>query len=103
MILSPIDVKIDYLKNDIREWPLVENGKILSRTCYDEECKITNYWRVQIYFKSGSVGKILHLVFLNKVILKPEVRPTQIKLKTSKYRVSQKLDILWYDLYNSKR
>lgn len=90
MILSPIDVKIDYLKNDIREWPLVENGKILSRTCYGEELKITNYWRVQIYIKSGSVRKIIHLVFLNRVFLKPEVCPTQIKKKKkSKYRVSK--------------
>lgn len=80
MISSPKDVKTGEWKDDIREWPQVEYGDIynhliLSRACDGEKMKNYKSLDSYNYFKSGSVGKILHFIIHNTVILKSEVRP----------------------------
>lgn len=82
MISSPKDVKTGEWKDDIREWPQVEYGDIynhliLSRACDGEKMKNYKSLDSYNYFKSGSVGKILHFIIHNTVILKSEVRPSQ--------------------------
>lgn len=82
LISSPKDVKHQEWKDDIREWPQVEYGDIynyliLSRACDGEEMKNYKSLDSYNYFKSGSVGKILHFAIKDRAVLKSEVRPSQ--------------------------
>ena len=80
--VTPKDVKNEWI-DDMRDWPDIQYGDIYNYLVSNKACdglEMKNYKSMDSYnyFKSGSVGKILHhIVDDNYIIMKTDVRPSQ--------------------------